>query len=106
MNPTNVTLAGSILVLVGVLATAFVAYVGKRGELSLSGLNSLTDQLQEERSDLKQELAEKKQELLEKTVALAQKDAALAVEAAGRASAEAENVRLRAIVVQLGGDPG
>jgi hypothetical protein len=106
MNPTTLTLVGALVAFAGVLATAVVAYVGKRGELSLNGLNSLTDQLQEERSSLKQELTEKKQELLEKTVALAQKDAALAAEAAGRASTEAENARLRAIIVQLGGDPG
>lgn len=106
MNLTTVTLAGALVAFVGVLATAVVAYVGKRGELSLTGHNSLIDQLQEELTSKKADLAEKRQELLDKTAALAQKDAAIAAEAAGRASTASENARLRAIIVQLGGDPG
>lgn len=103
MNNTTLTLVGAFLAFAGVLATAVVAYVGKRGELSLSGLNSLTDQLQEERLNLKQELADKKQELADKT---AEMNATLAQEAASRAATEAENARLRGIIVQLGGNPG
>ncbi|MFJ1700347.1 hypothetical protein ACIOHC_35750 [Streptomyces sp. NPDC088252] len=103
MNETAVTLVGALLAFAGVLATAVVAYVGKRGELSLSGLNSLTDQLQEERLSMKQELAATKQELADRTAEL---NAALAQEAARRATAEAENARLRGIIVQLGGNPG
>jgi hypothetical protein len=106
MNPTTLTLVGALVAFAGVLATAVVAYVGKRGELSLTGHNSLIDQLQEELAAKKADLVEKKQELRDKTAALAEKDAALAAEAAGRASAEAEVARLRAIIVQLGGDPG
>lgn len=92
MDPTTVTLVGALVAFAGVIATAVVAYVGKRGELSLNGLNSLTDQLQEE-------LVAKKEDL-------ADKNAALAAEAAARASAEAENARLRAVIIQLGGNPG
>ncbi|WP_399559157.1 hypothetical protein OH809_45155 (plasmid) [Streptomyces sp. NBC_00873] len=103
MNPTTLTLAGALVAFAGVLATAVVAFVGKRGELSLSGLNSLTDQLQEERSSMKQELADKKQELADRSAEL---NAALAQESARRATAEAESARLRGIIVQLGGDPG
>lgn len=106
MNTNTITLVGALVAFAGVLATAVVAFVGKRGELSLSGLNSLTDQLQEELVGKKQELAEKKTELLDKTAALTEKDAALAEAAAGRACAEAENMRLRLIITQLGGDPG
>ncbi|MFD4858481.1 hypothetical protein [Streptomyces atratus] len=103
MNNNTLTLVGAFLAFAGVLATAVVAFVGKRGELSLSGLNSLTDQLQEERLSMKQELADKKQELVDKSAELT---AALAQESARRATAEAENARLRGIIVQLGGNPG
>lgn len=92
MNPTTLTLVGALVAFAGVLATAVVAYVGKRGELSLTGHNSLIDQLQEERASNKADLVDKKQELYDTRTALAQ--------------AEAENARLRAIIVQLGGDPG
>lgn len=92
MNPTTLTLVGALVAFAGVLATAVVAYVGKRGELSLTGHNSLIDQLQEERASNKADLADKKQELYDTRTALTQ--------------AEAENARLRAIIVQLGGDPG
>lgn len=106
MDTTTVTLVGAFMALTGVLATAVVAYVGKRGELSLSSLHTLTDELQEERSDLRQEKAALKEEIVEKQAALVAKDAALAEASAGRAAAEAENARLRLIIVQLGGDPG
>ena len=101
MNAT-VTMVGALLAFAGVLATAVVAFVGKRGELSLSGLTTLTDQLQEERTALKGELQERKQEMVEQA---AMASAALATESAQRAAAEAENARLRAIIVRLGGDP-
>lgn len=101
MNAT-VTMVGALLAFAGVLATAAVAFVGKRGELSLSGLTTLTDQLQEELTAKRAELAERKQELVEQAAAAS---AALATESAQRAAAEAENARLRSIIVRLGGDP-
>ncbi|WP_329126001.1 hypothetical protein [Streptomyces sp. NBC_01353] len=106
MDPTTVTLVGALVAFTGVLATAAVAYVGKRGELSLNSLSTLTDELQEERSSLKEEKALLKEEVVEKNAALVAKDAALAQSAAARAAAEAEITRLRLIIVQLGGDPG
>ena len=86
------------MALVGVLATAAVAYLGKRGENALTGYTSLTDQLQEERTALKQEI-------VEKNAQLAQKDAALAEKSEQRAADLAEITRLRVLVSQLGGDP-
>ncbi|QGZ53380.1 hypothetical protein GPZ77_34710 (plasmid) [Streptomyces sp. QHH-9511] len=106
MDPTTVTLVGALVAFSGALAGAVVAFVGKRGELSLSSLTTLTDELQEERSNLKEERATLKAEVVEKTAALVAKDAALAEAAAARATAEAEITRLRLIIVQLGGDPG
>jgi hypothetical protein len=101
MNAT-ITLVGALLTFAGVLATATVAFVGKRGELALTGFGNLTDQLQEELAAKKKELAEQK---VESAAALAAKDAALAAESAMRAAAEAENARLRGIVRDLGGTP-
>lgn len=97
MNAT-VTLVGGLIALAGVLATAAVAYLGKRGENALNGYNSLTDQLQEE-------LATKKQEIVQQATALTAKDATLAAKSEQRAADMAEIVRLRSIVIQLGGDP-
>ncbi|QQM45225.1 hypothetical protein [Streptomyces liliifuscus] len=97
MNAT-VTLVGGLMALVGVLATATVAYLGKRGENALTGYTSLTDQLQEE-------LATKKQELVDKNTLLTAKDAALAEKSEQRAADQAEITRLRGLVWQLGGDP-
>lgn len=97
MNAT-VTMVGALLTFAGVLATAVVAFVGKRGENALTGLNNLTDQLQEERAAMKAEL-------VEKTAALAVKDETLAALAAQRAADREELTRLRALVIRLGGDP-
>lgn len=106
MNTTNITLVGALVAFAGVMATAIVAFVGKRGELTLSGLNSLTDQLQEERVNLKEEVVSLKVELAASKLELAEKTAASsAALAAERAQGEAENARLRRIIVQLGGDP-
>lgn len=106
MDPTTVTLAGALIAFAGVLATAVVAYVGKRGELNLSSLSTLTDELQEERSNLKEERTALKEENVDLRGQLVAKDAELAAAAAGRATAEAEIARLRLIIMQLGGDPG
>ncbi|WP_406156999.1 hypothetical protein [Streptomyces canus] len=44
----DATTIGAVLACAGVLSTAVVAYIGKRGENGLSRFNSVTDQLQEE----------------------------------------------------------
>lgn len=92
------TTLGSVLALVGVLAGSVVAFLGKRGETAVTGYSSLTDQLQEE-------LVTKRAEVTEKNAALAEKDARLAEQAALRAADQAEITRLRAQIIQLGGQP-
>ncbi|MGW7247684.1 hypothetical protein [Streptomyces decoyicus] len=87
----DATTLGSVLALVGVLAGAVVAYLGKRSENALTGYSSLTDNLQEERDRLDRKAAEQ-------ALALAQ-------QAAERAADQAELARLRALVIQLGGTP-
>lgn len=57
MDATTTTL-GSILALVGVLAGAVVAYLGKKGETALTGYTHLTDDLQEERTELRRQITE------------------------------------------------
>lgn len=106
MDPTTITLAGALVAFAGVLATAVVAYVGKRGELNLSGLSTLTDELQEERTNLKEERTALKEENVELRGQLISKDAALAEASASRAADQAEITRLRLIIMHLGGDPG
>ncbi|WP_020116837.1 hypothetical protein [Streptomyces canus] len=53
----DATTIGTVLASVGVLSTAVVAYIGKRGENRLSRFNSMTDQLQEELGRKTTELA-------------------------------------------------
>ena len=88
MDPTTL---GSVLVGVGAVAAAVVAYLGKRGENALTGYSSLTNELQEERAELKTERAQLKAERAELT--------------AQHAADQAEIARLTAIVIQLGGHP-
>lgn len=85
MDPTTL---GSVLVGVGAVAAAVVAYLGKRGENALTGYSSLTNELQEERDRLDRRV-----------------DALLAEQATLRAAHQAELDRLRALIIQLGGQP-
>ncbi|MGD1220013.1 hypothetical protein AB9Q10_16470 [Streptomyces krungchingensis] len=87
----DATTLGSLLVGVGAVAAAVVAYLGKRGETALTGYSSLTDNLQEERNRLDLRV----KELL----------AELAEQSAHRAADQAEIARLRALIIQLGGQP-
>jgi hypothetical protein len=80
-----------MLAFCGVFSGAVVAFLGKKGENAVAAYSTLTDQLQEERDRLDRMLSEK--------------NAVLAAESAARASAEAENARLIALVARLGGDP-
>jgi hypothetical protein len=109
MNAT-ITLVGALLAFAGVLATAVVAFVGKRGELALTGFNSLTDQLQEELTAKKQELRDRTTEMnVALAAAAAEMQVALAAAEAEKtvalAAAGVETARLRGIVIQLGGQP-
>lgn len=85
----DATALGTLLVGVGTVVGAAVAYLGKRGETAVSGLSTLTDQLQEERTDLRRQLAER--------------DARLAEQAALRAADLEELARLRAENLRLRG---
>lgn len=94
----DATTLGSLLVGLGAVVGAVVAYLGKRGENAITAYGSLTNDLQEERENLKAELAS----------ARAERDALnarLAEQAALRAADQAELARLRALIVHLGGEP-
>ncbi len=87
----DATTLGSLLVGLGAVVGAVVAYVGKRGENALTGYSSLTDDLQEERDKL--------------TAERDSLNTRLAEQAALRAADQAEIARLRALIVHLGGEP-
>ena len=87
----DATTLGSLLVGVGAVAAAVVAYLGKRGETALTGYSSLTDNLQEERDRLDAKVTELHKELAEA--------------ARLRAADQAEIAQLRGQVNQLGGHP-
>jgi phage terminase Nu1 subunit (DNA packaging protein) len=53
----DATTLGAILACVGVLSGSMVAYIGKRGENSVTRFNSVTDQVQEELTRKATELA-------------------------------------------------
>ena len=87
----DATTLGSVLALVGVLSGAVVAYLGKRGELANTRMNSEMDQVQEERDGLRVQLADKEKriaELLEQ-----------------RLTDQVEIARLRVQIIQMGGQP-
>ncbi|MFC8002906.1 hypothetical protein ACFUCH_03560 [Streptomyces olivaceus] len=87
----DATTLGSLLVGVGAVVGAVVAFVGKRGENALTGYSSLTDNLQEERDRLDRKVTE----LLTEQ----------AQQSALRAADQAELARLRALIIHLGGHP-
>lgn len=87
----DATTLGSVLALVGVLAGAVVAYLGKRGENANARMNSEIDQIQEERNGLREQLTERDRriaELLEQ-----------------RLTDQVELARLRVKIVEMGGTP-
>ena len=84
----DATTLGSLLVGVGAVVGGVVAYLGKRGENALTGYSSLTNDLQEERDRLDLKVKE-----------------LVAEQSTTRAAYQAEIDRLRAIIIQLGGQP-
>lgn len=94
----DVTTIGSLLVGVGAVVGGLVAYLGKRSENALTGYSSLTDNLQEERDRLDKKVAEL-------TATISTMAATAAEQSALRAADQAEIARLRALVVDRGGQP-
>ncbi|WP_086705583.1 hypothetical protein [Streptomyces antimycoticus] len=87
----DATTLGSVLALVGVLAGAVVAYLGKRGETANARMNSEMDQIQEERDGLRVQLTDRDKriaELLEQ-----------------RLTDQVELARLRVQIIEMGGQP-
>lgn len=87
----DATTLGAVLAFAGVVSGSAVAYLGKRGENALTGYSSLTNDLQEERAELKAERVQWQAERAEL--------------AAQHAVDQAELARLRALIIQLGGQP-
>ena len=87
----DATTIGSVIALVGVLSGSVVAYLGKRGENATARMNSEIDQIQEERDGLRRQLAERDSRVAE--LLKQQGDDYVAI------------ARLRAQVINLGGDP-
>lgn len=87
----DATALGALLVGIGGVLGAAVAYLGKRGETALTGYTSLTGDLQEERDRLDRKVTDQA--------------VALADQFAQRAADQAEIARLRATIIQLGGQP-
>jgi outer membrane murein-binding lipoprotein Lpp len=87
----DATTLGSLLVGLGAVVGAVVAYVGKRGENALTGYSSLTNDLHEERDRLDSKVTEL--------------NAKVAELSSLRAADQAEIARLRALIVHLGGEP-
>lgn len=87
----DATTIGSVIALVGVLSGSMVAYLGKRGENATVRMNSEIDQIQEERDGLRKQLTERDARIAE--LLKQQGDDYVAI------------ARLRAQVINMGGDP-
>ncbi|MBP5922195.1 hypothetical protein F3K32_18245 [Streptomyces sp. LBUM 1483] len=101
----DLTTIGSLLVGVGAVVGGLVAYLGKRGENALTGYSSLTNDLQEERDRLDKKVTEQAATINTQTTTISTLAASAAEQSALRASDQAEISRLRALVVDLGGQP-
>jgi hypothetical protein len=101
----DATTIGSLLVGVGAVVGGLVAYLGKRGENALTGYSSLTNDLQEERDRLDKKVTEQAATINTQTTTISTLAASAAEQSALRAADQAEISRLRALVVQLGGQP-
>lgn len=82
---------GAVLALAGVLSGSVVAYLGKRGENATTRMNSEMDQIQEERDGLRKQLAERDTRVAELLKQQGEDYVTIA--------------RLRAQVINMGGDP-
>ncbi|MFC5217345.1 hypothetical protein [Streptomyces coerulescens] len=94
----DATTIGSLLVGVGAVAAAVVAYLGKRGETALTGYSSLTGTLQKERDRLDGKVTELHTQLADAARLRADDQAEIA-------RLREENARLRDLTIQLGGQP-
>lgn len=94
----DATTIGSLLVGVGAVAAAVVAYLGKRGETALTGYSSLTGTLQKERDRLDGKVTELHTQLADAARLRADDQAEIA-------RLRDENARLRDLTIQLGGQP-
>jgi hypothetical protein len=101
----DVTTIGSLLVGVAAVVGGLVTYLGKKGENALTGYSSLTDNLQEERDRLDKKVTEQAATISTQTTTISTMAASAAEQSALRAADQAEIARLRALVVQLGGQP-
>jgi U3 small nucleolar RNA-associated protein 14 len=87
----DATTIGAVLAFVGVVSGSVVAYIGKRGENSVTRFNSVTDQVQEDNATLREQLS--------------QRDVRIGTLQDQRQSDLEQITRLRIKVIQLGGDP-
>lgn len=94
----DITALGGLLVGIGAVGGAVVAYLGKRGENNTGRLNSEFDQLQEERDGLRTQLAER-------DARIAERDTRLAELLQERLGDQVEMARLRMKIIEQGGDP-
>jgi hypothetical protein len=101
----DVTTIGTLLVGVAAVVGGLVTYLGKKGENALTGYSSLTDNLQEERDRLDKKVTEQAATINTQTTTISTMAASAAEQSALRAADQAEIARLRALVVQLGGQP-
>ncbi|MEI5522553.1 hypothetical protein ACKI1J_24075 [Streptomyces scabiei] len=101
----DVTTIGSLLVGVAAVVGGLVTYLGKRGENALTGYSSLTNDLQEERDRLDKKVTEQAALLSTQTATIATMAASAAEQSALRAADQAEIARLRALVIDHGGQP-
>jgi hypothetical protein len=101
----DVTTIGSLLVGVAAVVGGLVTYLGKKGENALTGYSSLTNDLQEERDRLDKKVTEQAATINTQTTTISTMAASAAEQSALRAADQAEIARLRALVVQLGGQP-
>ncbi|GAQ64038.1 hypothetical protein [Streptomyces scabiei] len=101
----DVTTIGSLLVGVAAVVGGLVTYLGKRGENALTGYSSLTNDLQEERDRLDKKVTEQATTINTQTTTIATMAASAAEQSALRAADQAEIARLRALVIDHGGQP-
>lgn len=101
----DVTTIGSLLVGVAAVVGGLVTYLGKRGENALTGYSSLTNDLQEERDRLDKKVTEQAATINTQTTTIATMAASAAEQSALRAADQAEIARLRALVIDHGGQP-